>query len=101
MLAARGEQREVFADADAGGLRGDGGEFATNVVGRVGLGIEAVVLAESARKEDVDRGLVARRRRAGCALSGGCMQARDVVHSEAEQADRAGLDGGAARELRV
>ena len=90
-VAARGEQRQMFDDADAGGARGDGLELAADAVGGVGLGVEAVVLGEAAGEEDEDA-----RRRATVGAEGG-----EVAEAQAEQADGTGLEGGPAVEGRV
>src|SRR5262249_18418290 len=55
-VAAAGELRQVLADVDAGRGGGDGLELAADVVGGVGLGVEAVVLGQAAGEEDVDDG---------------------------------------------
>src|SRR5580700_7736276 len=86
----------MLTDVNAWCSRGDGPKLAANLVGRVRLGIEAIVLAQSARKEHVDDCL---RRRA--TLSGGRAQPQHVRHGQAEQANRPGLEHRAACEPRV
>ena len=62
LIAARGKHGQMFADLQTGNLCRNGFEFATNVRRCLGLHVEAVVLAESAGKKDVDTGFRRRRR---------------------------------------
>ena len=54
LVGAAGEQRQVFADAEAGGAGRDGAELAADRVGGVRLRVEALVLGQPAGQEDVD-----------------------------------------------
>jgi len=93
----RGQQREVFADVDAGRAGRDRLELAADSGRRIWLGVEAVVLAEPAGQEDVDD----RRRRSRGGRVGGRPQELQLAHPETEQADRPRLHGGAAGDGRV
>src|SRR5205807_2023605 len=96
-LAALAQPRQVLAYLNAGRRGRRGAKLATHADGRVGLQIEALVLGQAARQEDVDAG-------AGTATARSCRcgaQRLHVVHAEAEQADSAGLDGGAPRDARM
>ena len=96
-IAAGREHRQVLADVDAGRLRRDRLELAANGIGRHRLGIEAVVLGQSARQEDIDDRTGADRRHAGRSVR--LAQRRDMVHPQAQQSDGACLQRGASREL--
>src|SRR5262249_24695860 len=52
--ASRGEPRQMLANLNARRARANRAEFAADIVGSVGLGIETVVLRETAGEEEVD-----------------------------------------------
>ena len=74
-----------------GGARGDRLELAADVLRRVGLRIEAVVLGQAAGEEDVDDRLC------GMGRGRGRLQRGKVVAAQAEEAGRPRLQSGAAR----
>ncbi len=97
MLAALGQQRQMLADLNAGRARGNGVEFAADRVRGVGLHVEAVVLGQPTGEEDVNHRLGLRRFGGDAAGGRHGSQGLDMVHSQAKQADRAGLYGRASR----
>lgn len=58
-VGALGEFGEVFTDLDAGDIAGDGFEFATDVIGGVGFGIEGIEVGGATVEFDEDGGLSA------------------------------------------
>ena len=98
-MAALGQHRQVFANLEAGRLRGNWLELAANLFRGVGLHVKAVLLSQSAREKNIDH----------CAGLGGLLrrwgrhraQRLDVVHAQAEQPNGARLQGRAARAGRV
>src|SRR6478609_3484366 len=56
----RGELGKDFADLEAGNLRGDGRKLAANLIGRVHLQIEHVLVRRAAAEEHVDHGFLPR-----------------------------------------
>jgi len=98
-VAARREHRQVLADLNAGRAGGDGRKLAANLVGCVGLGIEALMLGQPARKKDVDHGLD--RGAAGAPFSAARRADPRRGWCRDEQPDRAGTDRRAARDGRM
>ena len=76
----------------------DRAELAADAVGSVRLGVEALVLRQSAGEEDVDHR--ARPRAGGSGLLDRVSpnERLEVLHPQPEQADRTGLQGDPARE---
>ena len=82
-----GQTWEVLADLDAGGGRLDRRKLATELTGPLGLHVEGVVLRGSAGQEDEDH-----RTRLGDRGAGrGGSQCGEIGHTQAQQADRTGL----------
>src|SRR5262249_20707092 len=91
-VAPRRQPRQVLADLNARRARGDGPELAADVVGGVGLEVEAVLLGQAAGEEDVDD-------RAGRGVrGGGGAEGGEVVAAQAEQAHSPRWRGGARGE---
>src|SRR5262245_57539364 len=94
--AAFGQERQVLAELQAGGGRGNRLEFAADARGSGRLEIKAIQLGEAAGEEDVNTGLGP-----GRACFRGGTQRLNVVHAKAEQADRTRLKRSTSRENRV
>src|SRR5262245_40347304 len=94
MLATAGQPRQVFADLEPRRVGGDRLELASDSVGCVGLEVETIVLRQPAREKNID----ARLGLAGGFGPGGRRgtQLVQVVRTQAQQTDRAGLDRGSA-----
>lgn len=95
-VAALGQQGEVFADIESRGAGGDGAEFASDIGGSEGLGIEAVVLSQPAGEEDIDDGPVGN----GGGV-GGCPEFLEVGCRQAEQTDSPCLEHFTAAQARM
>src|SRR2546421_10432596 len=82
----------MLANLDARGGRGGRSELAADIVRGVGLHVKAVVLRQAAGEEDVDArlGFAAGTRSVG--RGAGLTEAGQMVHSQPDQADRAGLE---------
>src|SRR5688500_15244886 len=98
LVAASRQHGQLLTDLNAGGFRRDRLKFAADARRAVGLGIEAVLLGQAAGEENVDYRL--RFDELLPILCRGCMaERREVIDSEAQNADRTGLNHRAAREV--
>ena len=79
---------EVLADVQPGSARADGLELATDFHGSVRLHVEALMLRESAGKEDVNHRLCP------CRLRGRrhSLEGAEMIHAESQQSHRARLN---------
>ena len=84
----------MLGDADTGDPRWDGAEIAADGVRRIRLRVEALVLGEAAREENVDDRLCGMGDARGAKLP-------KLAHPETKQTDRARLESGAAGGSRV
>ena len=101
-MAALGQLRQMLRYFDAGRAGGDRSECAADAFGRLGLEVEAFVLREPAREEDINHRASAPRGGVVASLyRGRGTQRRQMVHPQAQKADRARLDGGATRDARM
>ena len=92
-LAAFGKLREMLADLQARRARLDRFELTTHIIRRIGLHVEAVVLGQAARKENIDHPLGRRRRTLHSVRKGGGPEGLQVVHPQAQQSHGPRLQG--------
>src|SRR5215210_5445920 len=84
----------MLANLNARRSRGDRLKFPANRIGRVRLGVEAVMLGQPARKKDIDDRLGLRLVTVGRQR----LERRQVIHAESQNADGPSLNRRATRE---
>jgi hypothetical protein len=101
VTAPTGEEWQMFTDEHARSRAFDGLELAANVLGRIGLGVEAIDLGKSAGEKDEDDG--ARRRGGGRQWtgSGRGSECSQLGETEAKETHRACFERTPAGQPRV
>src|SRR5437764_7606606 len=97
-MAPLGQERQMFANLNAGRPCRDRLELTTNILGRVGLHVEAVVLRQAAGEKDIDARLGAAARVRAASSGRGLAKTSQVVHPHAQKTDGPGLEHRAAGE---
>src|SRR5262249_23955002 len=96
VLAPLRQHRQMFANLDTSCRRISGPKLAADVLRSIGFQVEAVELAEPARKENVDDGF---RGGVNCSQAIGGAERGQVRVTQTKQARRASLNGKSARKL--
>src|SRR5436190_22416890 len=91
-LAPLRQHRQMLANLDARRPRRDRFELAPDIVRRIRLQIEAIVLSQTARQEDIDARLRLTAWPHGFRSSTRLAQPRHMVHPQSEQANRSRLE---------
>jgi hypothetical protein len=99
LLTPLGKAGQMFTDLDARCTGRGWIEIATDFSRSIWLQVKAFMLGQTTRQENIDTGLGFAS--TGQRVSAGCLELREVITAHAEQSNRPGLDGGAAREFRV
>src|SRR4051794_34817163 len=100
-LAPRSQKWQMLANLNAGRAGCNRLKLAANVIWGVRLHVEAIVLSQAAGEKDVDAGLCFAARLWAIVCRARLAQARQVIHAQANQPDRTGLEHRPAREARM